>query len=71
MPEPSVTLAIVLSTDEATDFAVLLSRLNLSQISRFSWRGLGDTELTVANWGLVLTRLQDEMARLGYPAVRA
>ena len=71
MPEPSVTLAIVLSTDEATDFAVLLSRLNLSQISRFSWRGLGDTEITVANWNLVLTRLQDEMARLGYPAVRA
>jgi hypothetical protein len=68
MPEPSVTLAIVLSTDEATDFAVLLSRLNLSQISRFSWRGLGDT---VANWNLVLTRLQDEMARLGYLAVRA
>ena len=71
MAEPSVTVTVILSTAEATDFAVLLSRLNLIQISRFSWRGLGDTEITVANWNLVLTRLQDEMARLDYPAMRA
>ena len=70
MAEDNIILTITLSTAEAADLAVLLKRLKLNEISRFSWRGLGDTEVTIANWGIVLTRLKDEMARIGYPGVR-
>jgi hypothetical protein len=70
MAEPNVTLTITLSTAEALDFAALLHRLDAKQLLRFSWRSLGDTEVTIANWGDVLTRLKDELARRGYPGVR-
>jgi hypothetical protein len=70
MPTPNITLAIALSTDEAIDFATLLHRLDVNRLLSMSWRGLGDTEVTVAHWGAVLTRIKDELARLGYQAVR-
>ena len=70
MPAQSITLTIVLSTAEALDFSVLLHRLGVNRLLSLSWRGLGDTQVTVANWGAVLHRLKDEMTRLGYPEVR-
>jgi hypothetical protein len=70
MAEPNITLTITLSTDEAVDFATLLRRLDVRQLVRFSWRSLGDTEVTIARWADVLTRIGDELARQGYPGVR-
>jgi hypothetical protein len=70
MAEPNVTLTITLSTDEAIDLAVLLGRLNLAQLRSLSWRAQGDTEATLAHWGAIVLRMQDELTRLGYPEVR-
>jgi hypothetical protein len=70
MADSNITLSIVLSTDEAIDFATLLHRLDVNRLLAMSWRGLGDTEITVAHWGAVVTRIKDELARLGYPEAR-
>jgi hypothetical protein len=69
--EPTtVSITLNLTTDEAQDLAVLLPRLNVTHLQRVAWRSTGDTDVTVARWGVVLKRLADELARAGYPAVR-
>jgi hypothetical protein len=70
MAESNVTLTITLSTAEAVDFATLLRRLDVKQLLRFTWRSLGDTDLTIARWGDVLLRLKEELTRQGYSGVR-
>ncbi len=69
MTDSNITITLVLSTAEAIDFAVLLPRLS-ADLNRHAWRSQGETEDTVARWGLVLTRLGEELAKAGYPAVR-
>ena len=66
----TVTITLKLSTEEAQDLAVLLPRLIADRLQRFSWRSQGDTDVTVARWGVVLKRIADELGRAGYPAVR-
>jgi hypothetical protein len=66
----TVSITLKLSTEEAQDLAVLLPRLNVTHLQRVAWRSTGDTDITVARWGVVLKRLGDELARAGYPAVR-
>ena len=66
----TITIPLKLTTDEAQDFAVLLPRLVADRLVRFSWRSQGDTDVTVARWGIVIKRISDELGRAGYPAVR-
>jgi hypothetical protein len=65
----TITIPLKLTTDEAQDFAVLRPRLVADRLVRFSWRSCGDTDVTVARWGVVLKRIADQLAASGYPAV--
>jgi hypothetical protein len=69
MADSNITITLVLSTAEAIDFAVLLPRV-IADRHRFAWRSVGDTPDTVARWGLVLTRLSEELNKAGHPTVR-
>ena len=65
----TATITLKLTTDEAQDFAVLCRRLVADGLVRFAWRSAGDTDVTVARWGIVLQRIADELGRAGYAAV--
>lgn len=71
MADNNITVVLHLTTDEAAAFATLLHRLNLDRLHQISWRGQGDTEITVTHWGAVVLRLRDELGRQGYTEVRA